>query len=110
MAEDSMAEDPVQATAPAPAVPIFGQPSVPPSPSGFMFGMAASAQAQPQANPFQFGGQQNQVAPQNPPPMFQASGSLEFNGGGSNSFSLGTGGDKSGRKFVKVNRSKNRKK
>lgn len=105
--EDSMAEDPVQST--APSVAIFGQPSVAPSPSGFMFGMAAPTPAPAQANPFQFSGQQNQVAPQNPP-MFPTSGSLEFNAGGG-SFSLGSGGgDKSGRKFVKVNRSKNRKK
>ncbi|KAI3470665.1 hypothetical protein Pfo_027328 [Paulownia fortunei] len=101
-AEDSMAEDPVQST--APSVPVFGQTSVSPSPPGFMFGSTAPSQA----NPFQFGGQPNQVAPQNPSP-FQASSSLEFNAGGS--FSLGSGGgDKSGRKFVKINRNKNRKK
>ncbi|KAL8533319.1 hypothetical protein ACS0TY_009637 [Phlomoides rotata] len=103
--EDSMAEDPVQSTAPS---AIFRQQSVAPSPSGYMFGSTVPAPAQA-TNPFPFGGQQNQVAPQNPP-MFQASGSLEFNAGGG-SFSLGSGGgDKSGRKFVKVNRSKNRKK
>ncbi|XP_020551179.1 nuclear pore complex protein NUP1 [Sesamum indicum] len=100
-AEDSMAEDPVQSS--APSIPVFGQPAVSPSPPGFMFGSAVP----PQANPFQFG-QQNQVAPQNPSP-FQASSSLEFNAGGS--FSLGSGGgDKSGRKFVKISRNKNRKK
>ncbi|KAL0299096.1 UNVERIFIED_CONTAM: Nuclear pore complex protein [Sesamum radiatum] len=101
-AEDSMAEDPVQSS--APSLPVFGQPSVSPSPSGFTFGSTVASQA----NPFMFGGQQNQVAPQNPSP-FQASGSLEFNAGGS--FSLGSGGgDKSGRKIVKINRNKNRKK
>ncbi|KAL0358600.1 UNVERIFIED_CONTAM: Nuclear pore complex protein [Sesamum angustifolium] len=101
-AEDSMAEDPVQSS--APSIPVFGEPAVSPSPPGFMFGSAVP----PQANPFQFGSQQNQVAPQNPSP-FQASSSLEFNAGGS--FSLGSGGgDKSGRKFVKISRNKNRKK
>ncbi|XP_057789258.1 nuclear pore complex protein NUP1-like [Salvia miltiorrhiza] len=101
--EDSMAEDPVQSTAPSP--PAFGQANnISPSPPGFMFGSAAPSQP----NPFQFGGQQNQAAPQNPS-MFQSSSSLEFNAGGS--FSLGSSGvDKSGRKYVKVNRSKNRKK
>ncbi|KAK4708092.1 hypothetical protein R3W88_029017 [Solanum pinnatisectum] len=112
--EDSMAEDLVQA--PAPAV-SFGQPSVSPSPGGFAFGSAP--------NPFQFGGQQSQAAPQNPSPFaassslvqaapqnsspFAASSSLEFGGGGS--FSLGSSDpDKSGRKIVKVNRSKHRRK
>ncbi|XP_075496684.1 nuclear pore complex protein NUP1 isoform X2 [Primulina tabacum] len=100
-AEDSMAEDPVQSS--APSIPIFGQPTISPPPAGFMFGSAAP----PLSNPFQFSGQQNQIAPLNPSP-FQASGSLEFNNGGS--FSLGSGGaDKSNRKFVKVNRNKNRK-
>uniref|UniRef100_A0A0V0IZ93 Putative nucleoporin-like n=1 Tax=Solanum chacoense TaxID=4108 RepID=A0A0V0IZ93_SOLCH len=112
--EDSMAEDLVQA--PAPAV-SFGQPSVSPSPGGFAFGSAP--------NPFQFGGQQSQAAPQNPSPFaassslvqaapqnsspFAASNSLEFGGGGS--FSLGSSGpDKSSRKIVKVNRSKHKRK
>lgn len=100
-AEDSMAEDPVQST--APSVPVFGQANISPAP-GFMFGSSASSQP----NPFQFGGQPNQVVPQNPS-MFQASSSVEFNAGGS--FSLGSGGgDKSGRKYVKANRNKNRKK
>lgn len=101
-AEDSMAEDTIQSS--APSVPVFGLPTVSPSPPGFMFGSTVPSQP----NPFQFGGQQNQVAPQNTTP-FQASTSLEFNAGGS--FSLGSvGGDKSGRKFVKASRSKNRKK
>ncbi|XP_038679291.1 nuclear pore complex protein NUP1-like isoform X2 [Tripterygium wilfordii] len=99
--EDSMAEDTVQAT--STAVPIFGQQTVTPSSSPFMFGSAAPAGA----NPFQFGSQQNLAAPQNNSP-FQASGSLDFNAGGS--FSLGAGGDKSNRRTVKVSRSKNRKK
>ncbi|KAK6790337.1 hypothetical protein RDI58_014137 [Solanum bulbocastanum] len=97
--EDSMAEDTMHASSPAVA---FGQPSVLPSPGGFMFGSTP--------NPFQFGGQQNQAAAaaatQNPSP-FAASGSL----GAGGSFSLGSNGpDKSGRKIVKVNRNKNRRK
>uniref|UniRef100_A0A5B6ZGT2 Putative nuclear pore complex protein NUP1 n=1 Tax=Davidia involucrata TaxID=16924 RepID=A0A5B6ZGT2_DAVIN len=99
--EDTMAEDTVQA--PTPAVPVFGQPPIPP-PSGFMFGSSA-----PSATlPFQFGGQQNLATPQNPS-SFQASGSVEFSAGGS-SFSLGTAGsDKSNRRIVRV-KHKNRKK
>ncbi|XP_075512789.1 LOW QUALITY PROTEIN: uncharacterized protein LOC142548381 [Primulina tabacum] len=93
--DDSMAEDPVQYS--APSIPQFGQPAVSPSPSGFMFESTAASPA----NPFLFGGQENQVASQNPSP-FQGSGG---------SFSLGSGGgDKSTRKFIKVNRNKNRKK
>lgn len=95
-----MAEDTVQAT--TPPTPAFGQPTILPPQSGFVFGATAPSGA----SPFQFG-QQNIAAPQNPSP-FQASGSLEFNAGGS--FSLGTGGgDKSARKFVKV-KHKQRKK
>lgn len=88
----------------SPAVP-FGQPSVSPSPGDFVFG---STPGMPTPGPFQFGGQQNQAAAatQNPSP-FAASGSL----GGGGSFSLGSNGpDKSGRKIVKVNRNKNRRK
>ncbi|CAJ2673569.1 unnamed protein product [Trifolium pratense] len=98
--EDSMAEDTVQAT---PSVtPVFGQ-QPPPVQSNFVFGSPTP----PAANPFQFGGQQN-IAPQNPSP-FLASGSLEFNAGGS--FSLGTGGvDKSGRKHIKIKHNRQRKK
>ncbi|XP_055831345.1 nuclear pore complex protein NUP1-like isoform X2 [Solanum dulcamara] len=109
--EDSMAEDLVQA--PAPAI-SFGQPSVSPSPGGFAFGSTQSS--------FQFGGQQSQAAPQNSSPFaassslvqavpqnsspFAASNSVEFGGGGG-SFSLGSSGpDKSGRRIVKVNRNK----
>lgn len=90
--EDSMAEDTVQST--RPATPIFGQQPAPVQ-SNFVFGASTPSGA----NPFQFGSQPN-IPPQNPSP-FQASGSLEFSAGGS--FSLGTGGgDKSGRKIVKV--------
>ena len=100
MSMDSMAEDSVQAT---PSVsPMFGQQPAPVQ-SNFVFG----ASTQSGANPFQFASQQN-PAPQNPSP-FQASGSLEFNAGGG-SFSLGSGGgDKSGRKIIKV-KHRNRKK
>lgn len=94
-----MAEDPVQSSTP---VGGFGQQPVSPSPGGFAFGSMVPSQTAP----FQFGGQQNQAASQNPSP-FQASGSLEFGAGGS--FSLGSG-DKSGRKIVKVNRNRNRRK
>ncbi|KAL2541514.1 Protein GRIP [Abeliophyllum distichum] len=101
-AEYSVAEDTMQSS--APSVPVFGQPTVSPSPMGFIFGSKVPSQP----NPFLFAGQQNQVAPQNPSP-FQPSASLEFNAGGS--FSLGSGGgDKAGRKYVKYYRSKNRTK
>lgn len=104
--EDSMAEDTVQATQPVTAV--FGQQPAPHQ-SNFVFGVSTSTPAPTPtgASPFQFASQQN-IAPPNPSP-FQASGSLEFNSGGS--FSLGPGGgDKSGRKIVRVNRNKLRKK
>lgn len=85
--EDGMAEDTVQAT--PPATSVFGQQPAP-FQSNFVFG----ASTPPGAGSFQFGSQQN-IAPQNP--SFQTSGSV----GGS--FSLGTGGgDKSGRRIVKV--------
>lgn len=97
-----MAEDTVQATPPV-TPPVFGQQPAPVQ-SNFVFGASTSTGG----SPFQFGGQQNIAQQQNPSP-FQASGSLEFNAGGG-SFSLGTGGgDKSGRKFVKV-KHKQRKK
>ncbi|GAA0163759.1 hypothetical protein LIER_19550 [Lithospermum erythrorhizon] len=104
-AEDCMAEDPIQSS--TPAAPAFGQslvspqPFVSPSPPGFMFGSTAPSSVAP----FQFASQQSQAGQQNPS-QFQASGSLEFNAGGS--FSLGSS-DKSGRKIVKVNRNRNRK-
>ncbi|WJX20086.1 hypothetical protein P8452_09683 [Trifolium repens] len=96
---DSMAEDNVQAT--PPLSPMFGQQPAPVQ-SNFVFGASTPSGT----SPFQFASQQN-IAPQNPSP-FQASGSLEFNAGGS--FSLGSaGGDKSGRKIIRV-KHKNRKK
>ncbi|KAK6929005.1 hypothetical protein RJ641_005210 [Dillenia turbinata] len=103
--EDSMAEDTMQAsTPPAPAAaPVFGQSPISASSSGFVFGSAAPTGA----NPFQFGSQQNSSLPQSPSP-FQASGSLEYGGGGS--FSLGTGDNKSVRKFIKVKHNRTRKK
>ncbi|KAL7584754.1 hypothetical protein Lser_V15G43712 [Lactuca serriola] len=70
-----------------------------------MFGSATPAPPQAAA-PFQFGGQPNQVLPQNP---FQSS-SVEFNASGG-SFSLGSGGgDKSGRRMVRATKSKNKRK
>ncbi|PSS04999.1 Nuclear pore complex protein [Actinidia chinensis var. chinensis] len=108
--EDNMSEDPVQASTPTfpvfgqtaisvasstPTVPVFGQPPNPisnPS-SGSVFAPSAG-------QPFQFGGQQNQSTPQNPP-AFQASNSLGFSAGGS--FSLGSAGnDKGNRRIVRV--------
>lgn len=97
---DSMAEDSVQVT--PPSSPMFGQQPAPVQ-SNFVFGASTHSGT----SPFQFASQQN-VAPQNPSP-FQATGSLEFNAGGG-SFSLGSGGgDKSGRKIIKV-KHRNRKK
>jgi len=87
--EDGMADDTVQGTPPASSV--FGQQPAPPQ-SNFVFGASTS----PGASPFQFGSQQN-IAPQKP--SFQISASL----GGSFSLGIG-GGDKSGRKIVKVKR------
>ncbi|KAK4284011.1 hypothetical protein QN277_000902 [Acacia crassicarpa] len=97
--EDSMTEDQIQSASPlTPATPAFGQqPALPQS--NFIFGALPPSGA----SPFQFGTQQN-IAPQSSSP-FQASGSLEFNGAGS--FSLGAGnGDKSGRKYVKINKNR----
>ncbi|XP_054787049.1 nuclear pore complex protein NUP1-like isoform X2 [Prosopis cineraria] len=101
--EDSMAEDPIHSSSPlTPATPAFGQQPAPPQ-SNFGFGAPAPSGT----SPFQFGTQQN-IAPQSPTP-FQASSSLEVNGTGS--FSLGTGGgDKSGRRFVRVRKTRGRKK
>ncbi|KAJ0249492.1 Nuclear pore complex protein NUP1 [Hirschfeldia incana] len=111
--EDSMAEDTDQAnkTSMVQQQPMFGQqqPVSMPQPS-FTFGGGAPPATPPpsMANPFQFGGQPiaTSTPPQNP---FQASQSLEFQGGGS--FSLGStgGGDKSGRRIFKAKKS-NRKK
>ncbi|XP_052623084.1 nuclear pore complex protein NUP1 isoform X3 [Lactuca sativa] len=104
--EDSMAEDSMQTPSPSPvSVSPFGQAAPVAASPGFMFGSATPAPPQAAA-PFQFGGQPNQVLPQNP---FQSS-SVEFNAGGG-SFSLGSGGgDKSGRRMVRVTKSKNRRK
>ncbi|KAG1333899.1 nuclear pore complex protein NUP1 [Cocos nucifera] len=102
--EDSMADDTTQAS--APVVPTFGQQTNFSATPSFMFGSPAAPSGGPSI--FQFGSQQNTNNPQNPSP-FQASGSLEFAAGGS--FSLGSGGgDKSGRKIVRVRRDKLRKK
>ncbi|KAK4284009.1 hypothetical protein QN277_000900 [Acacia crassicarpa] len=99
--EDSMAEDPIQSASPlGPATPAFGQQSALPQ-SNFVFGALPPSGA----SPFQFGTQQN-IASQSSSP-FQASGSLEINGAGS--FSLGAG-DKSGRKYVKINKNRQRRK
>ncbi|XP_008790339.2 nuclear pore complex protein NUP1-like isoform X2 [Phoenix dactylifera] len=104
--EDSMADDTTQAS--APVVPTFGQQTNLTATPSFMFSSPAAPSGGPSI--FQFGGQQNTNNPQNPSP-FQAAGSLEFVAGGS--FSLGSGGgggDKSGRKIVRVRRDKLRKK
>ncbi|XP_019413388.1 PREDICTED: nuclear pore complex protein NUP1-like isoform X2 [Lupinus angustifolius] len=98
--EDTMAEDTVQAS--PPVTPVFGQqPAM--LQSNFVFGAPTASGA----SPFQFASQQNTAPPNTSP--FQASGSLEFNSGGS--FSVGPGGsDKSGRKIVRVNKNRLRKK
>jgi hypothetical protein len=93
--EDSMAEDTVQAS--MPAVPAFNTHHVAPPQSNFVFGSTPTSTP----NPFTFVGQQNSGTVPNP---YQTTNSL----GGS--FSVGAGGgDKSGRKIVKVSR-KGRKK
>ncbi|KAB5543976.1 hypothetical protein DKX38_012088 [Salix brachista] len=107
--EDSMAEDTVQAT--TPSVPVFSHQSATPG-SSFGFptpsgGNQFGSTGPPGANPFQFGSQPNLATPQNP--SVQASGSLEFNNTGG-SFSFGTGGgDKSGRRIVRVKRSQRKR-
>ncbi|KAL6894214.1 hypothetical protein ACP4OV_008312 [Aristida adscensionis] len=99
MNDDSMADDTNQA-APAPA-PIFGS-----SPFGQQGGSsAAPVFGAPAAQPggvFQFGGQQQAPAQQNP--SFPAAGSLEFPGGNFSLGSGGGGGDKSSRRVIKVKR------
>lgn len=117
--EDSMAEDSMQAPTATPA-PVFGQSPIAGTPSGgFVFGAAPSPSPSPapapgfmgapSGNPFQFGSQPNQMAPQNPS-AFQPSGSVEFHAGSTGSFSLGSGGgDKANRRIVKV-KSKMRRK
>ncbi|CAM8961971.1 unnamed protein product [Rhodiola kirilowii] len=99
--EDSMAEDTIQAS--APLTPVFGQQQSMPN-SGFVFGSPSPSVTTPATSLFQFGSQPSPTPPANQSP-FQAPGSFNasFNGGGS--FSLGTGGgDKGGRKIVKVKR------
>ncbi|CAN1298128.1 Nuclear pore complex protein NUP1 [Linum perenne] len=87
-------------TFPSAGTPQFG--STTPTVGNPQFGSTAASPG----NPFQFGGQPNMAAtPQNASP-FQASGSVEFNAGGS--FSLGTG-DKSNRRFVKVRKNPRKK-
>ncbi|RWV92452.1 hypothetical protein GW17_00045175 [Ensete ventricosum] len=98
--EDSMADDPAQSIPPA---ATFGQPNVPASPN-FMFGAPAAPGG---LSTFQFGSQQNSFGLQSQSP-FQQSGNADFAGG---SFSLGSsGGEKSGRRIVRVRRDKHRKK
>nr|XP_009389436.1 PREDICTED: nuclear pore complex protein NUP1-like [Musa acuminata subsp. malaccensis] len=99
--EDSMADDPAQSSIPPAAT--FGQPNLLAS-SNFMFGAPAAPGG---LSTFQFGSQQNSFIPQSQSP-FQQSGNADFAGG---SFSLGSsGGEKSGRRIVRVRRDKHRKK
>ncbi|URD87960.1 WD domain, G-beta repeat [Musa troglodytarum] len=99
--EDSMADDPAQSISPA---ATFGQPNLLASPN-FMFGAPAAPGG---LSTFQFGSQQNSFVPQSQSP-FQQSVNADFAGGGS--FSLGSsGGEKSGRRIVRVRRDKHRKK
>ncbi|CAL9758462.1 unnamed protein product [Musa acuminata subsp. burmannicoides] len=100
---DSMVED--SAKSAGSLVPQFGQPST--SSSITVFGTPVT---QPTASPFfQFGSHQQPTLPQSSP--FQASGSLVEQLPQGGSFSLGSGGgDKSGRKIVKVRRDRLRKK
>lgn len=102
--EDSMADDDIQA--PGQSVPVFGQPAASPSTPDFQFGNPAAASGG--SSVFQFGSQHNSTVAQNPSP-FHTADSFEFSTGGS--FSLGSGGgDKSGRRIVRVKRDKHRKK
>lgn len=100
---DSMVED--SAKSAGSLVPQFGQPST--SSSITVFGTPVT---QPTSSPFfQFGSHQQPTLPQSSP--FQASGSLVEQLPQGGSFSLGSGGgDKSGRKIVKVRRDRLRKK
>ncbi|XP_020095954.1 nuclear pore complex protein NUP1-like [Ananas comosus] len=102
--EDSMTDDTTAPSAAVSMVPTFGQPTGAPAAPVF----SASPIPSGGAPIFQFGGNQQNSLPQNPSP-FQPGGNLEFQGG--SSFSLGSGGgDKSGRRIVKINRNKLRKK
>ncbi|KAL4576691.1 hypothetical protein LXL04_012789 [Taraxacum kok-saghyz] len=98
--EDTMAED--TSPTPTPSFPSFGQPS---SSGASIFG---STTPPPSTVPFMFGGQANQPPPQPLNPFqnpFQASGT----GSAGGSFSLGSGGgDKSGRRIVKVRKNRNK--
>ncbi|XP_020091461.1 nuclear pore complex protein NUP1-like isoform X2 [Ananas comosus] len=97
--EDRMADDSPKQD----AVSVFGQPGVSPAPLAFDTPTTSSVGLPV----FQFSSQQSSVA-QNPLP-FQDAGGLGVSPGGS-SFSLGTGGgDKSGRRIIKVRRDKLRK-
>nr|XP_018677433.1 PREDICTED: nuclear pore complex protein NUP1-like isoform X3 [Musa acuminata subsp. malaccensis] len=100
---DSMVEDCAKSA--GSLVPQFGQPST--SSSITVFGTPVT---QPTASPFfQFGSHQQPTLPQSSP--FQASGNLVEQLPQGGSFSLGSGGgDKSGRKIVKVRRDRLRKK
>ncbi|URD95279.1 hypothetical protein MUK42_30967 [Musa troglodytarum] len=100
---DSMVEDSIQTA--GSLVPQFGQPSTSSS-----IAVHGTPVTQPPASPiFQFGSHQQPTLPQSSP--FQASGSLVEQLPQGGSFSLGSGGgDKSGRKIVKVRRDRLRKK
>ncbi|KAJ6846676.1 uncharacterized protein M6B38_282715 [Iris pallida] len=99
--EDTMTDDTNQ----APSFPTFGQPANHTA-SPFTFGSPAVQPGGPPVS--QFGSHQNPSVPRNPP-RFQTTGNLELPQGGS--FSLGSGGgDKAGRKYVRVVRIKQRKK
>jgi hypothetical protein len=98
MNDDSMADDTNQA-APTPA-PVFGS-----SPFGQQGNPPAAPFGAPSIQPggmFQFGGQEQGSAPQNP--AFPPGGSLEFQSGGFSLGSGGAGGDKSSRRVIKVKR------
>lgn len=107
--EDSMAEDPAQVSSPVP--PVFGGQTASPAPS-FVFGSQPTAPSAGQSV-FQFGAQPgpaaaNPFASSAPSTFNPAVGSgLEFSGGG---FSLGAGGDRGNRKFIKAKRDKTRRK
>lgn len=102
--EDSMADDTVQIQTAMPIAPAFSPVANTTAPSTFSFGSP-----QPSGSvPFQFGSQQSAVFPPAQSP-FQSTGNLEF--GVSGSFSLGSAGDKSTRKMIRVRKdNKNRKK
>lgn len=106
--EDSMAEDPAQVASPTP--PVFGGQSTSPA-SSFVFGSQPTAPSSGQSV-FQFGAQPGPAAASPFAPNAQstftpAGGGLEFSGG---NFSLGAGGERGGRKFIKAKRDKTRRK